>query len=112
MSTDAIRSAYLEAVGTWRGCNWPTEFGKACLDLNGLKAAQATLMAGATSGAEAAAWRAAASWLAEIEQDARNAAAEARTAAALAAAGQLRDALEHADRACALEAKYHRPLTW
>ena len=69
-------------------------------------------MARATAGTEAADWWAAARWLEEVEQDVQRAAAEARTATALAVTGRLREALDHADRACDLEAKYHRPLTW
>src|SRR5436305_13011804 len=108
MSDDLIRSAYLAGVGRWRGCDWPTAFGRGRLDLNGLKASQATLMARATSGAEAADWQAAARWLAEVERDVQSAAAEARVAADLAATGRLREALDHAGRACDLEAKYHQ----
>jgi hypothetical protein len=50
--------------------------------------------------------------LEKVEHDVQRAAAEARTAATLAATGRLREALEHAGRACDLEARYHRQLTW
>jgi hypothetical protein len=112
MNVGRFSGAYQQASGTWRGCDWPTRFSRSTLDLNGLKAAQAMLMARATSGGEGADWRAAAHWLTEVEQDAMKAEEEARTAATLADEGELDEALTHARRACTLESKYHGHLVW
>jgi hypothetical protein len=112
MPVEAVREAYLRAAEGWRGCDWPTQFGETGLDLNGLKATQAHLMARATAGSEAADWRAAVHWLSQVEQEAKEAAEEARTAVALATSGQLKEAHDHARRACAIESKYHRHLVW
>ena len=67
MTRDEILQAFLRGRNRWAGCDWPTRFGAAGLDLCALTSAQALLMARATAGAEAAEWRAAAQWLAEVE---------------------------------------------
>jgi hypothetical protein len=96
----------------WVGCDWPTAFGATGLDLNGIRSAQALLMARATAGAEAADWREAVRWLALVEADAAEAAAAGRRAADLAARGDLAAALREARRAEALEARYHPAPGW
>lgn len=112
MSPDEILQAFLGGAGRWTGCAWPTRFGSAELDLCGLTAAQARLMARATAGAEAADWRAAARWLAEVEADARQAEEAARRAAQLAAAGRFAEAAELARAACDLEGRYRPAVVW
>ena len=69
-------------------------------------------MARATAGAEAAEWRAAAQWLAEVEAAARTAEEEASRAARLAAEGQLFEAAERARSALELEARYRPAVVW
>ena len=112
MSDDAIHEAYARAAGRWTGCDWPTRFGEAELDLNGMRSDKALLMARATAGAESARWRDAARWLARVEQDARTAGEAARAAVALVGAGDLAAALEQARFACTLEAGYPHPPVW
>jgi hypothetical protein len=109
---DGIVSALAAASGKWTGCDWSTQFGRSRLDLRDLHSSQATLMAQATAGGEAADWRDAVTWLKRVEQDASQAESEAQSAARLARSGKLRDALQCADRACAIEARYRKPLTW
>ncbi|HYT93077.1 MAG TPA: hypothetical protein VEL76_30445 [Gemmataceae bacterium] len=112
ISLKEVESAYLQAAGKWIGCDWPTAFGERRLDLNGLKADQAVLLARATSGGERVNWRNAVNWLAQVERDAQAAEVEARTAVDLAAAGRLQEALQSSRRACAIEAQYHTCLVW
>lgn len=111
-AADDVWAAYLEATGEWGGCDWPTEFGEGDLDLNGLRASQAALLARATAGREAQDWRAAARWLAEVEEQAAEADREAWSAVLLAFDGRSGEALEHARRACAIEARYHAAPVW
>jgi len=82
MQAKEIERAYRQASGKWIGCDWPTEFGKTGLDLNGLKASQVLLLARATSGSERADWDAAATWLTRLEQEAGKAEDEAKQAVA------------------------------
>jgi len=112
MDKNAIRDAYFEARGKWRGCEWPTSFGTAGLNLNGLKAAHALLLAQAMAGIEAQGWREAARWLEELELDVLVAEQDARTAVNLVVAGDLTGAVAHARQAKALEAKYRTPCVW
>src|SRR5437764_959674 len=107
VTTEGVRDAYFQAAGTWTGCNWPTSFGAGGIDLNGLKAAQATLLARATSGAEQADWLAASRWLAQVEKEAKEAEEQARTALVRAEAGRWEEAVVYARRACALASTYH-----
>src|SRR5262249_3275194 len=95
-----IAEAFGRAAGSWMGCDWPTAFGKTRLNLCGLKASQALLLARATAGKEAADWHAAASWLTRIERDAREAEALARQAVKLSRAGALQRSLQVAHSAC------------
>jgi hypothetical protein len=108
----AIARAFAAASGKWKGCDWSTQFGRSRLDLNGLGPSQAQLMARATSGSEAADWRAAVAWLAEVQQDARQAESEARTALQLVQCGRLDEALQHAVEACTIESRHHKSLIW
>lgn len=109
---DALLSLYEELQNRWVGCDWPTEFGAGGLNLCGITARQAALLARATSGQESADWDEAARWLTKVEADAE----AARQAAALAwqeaSAGQLEKAYSHARRACELERRYHRHAHW
>jgi len=82
------------------------------LNLRALTAKQARLMASATAGAEAADWRAAARWLAEVESDAHRAQDAAAQAARLAAEGRLAEAAEQARAACDLEGRYRPAVVW
>lgn len=107
-----MANAFHQAEGQWTGCDWPTQFGKSGLNLSGLTAAQALLLARATAGQEAADWHAAVAWLTQIEYDAATAAALAQTALDLERQGQFVVALVHAQRACSLERKYHSRLVW
>jgi hypothetical protein len=103
---------YVQNAGKWRGCDWSTALGASKLELRGLRAAQATLLANATSGSEGADWRAAADWLARVERDAEQTDGKAAKAAELAEAGRLTEALRLVEEACALEGRYHADLVW
>jgi hypothetical protein len=103
---------YEQLKGRWRGCDWPTRFGTAGLDLAGVTSRQAALLARATSGREAVDWHGAAEWLAKIEADAEAANQAAWQAQQEASAGHLSEALGHAQRACDLERLYHAEAVW
>src|SRR5262245_49131093 len=103
---DKITRAYADAVGRWIGCDWQTSFGPRQLDLQGLTATHAVMMAQATGGVEAEAWREAARWLLQVEHHAREAEAEARAAVVWAESGDWQRAGAHARRACELEGAY------
>jgi hypothetical protein len=87
-------------------------FGKRAVDLNGMKAAQANIMARATSGPESADWRAAAKRLAQVERDAAEAEQAAAQAVVQAEQQNWKDALALAQRACSLEYHHHDQATW
>lgn len=112
MDTSAIIVAFLQGAGKWTGCSWPTRFGNSALNLDGLKASQARLMARSTAGAERAEWVAATRFLEEVERDAREAEEEACLAADLAILGQFDSAVQHMQRACSLESKYGTGRIW
>jgi hypothetical protein len=112
MSQDSITQAFLNGVGRWCGCVWPTRFGATGLDLRGLTAEQALLLARATAGAEAADWHAAARWLAEVEADARRAEEAASLAARLAGEGHVAEAVKLIRAACDLEGRYRPAVVW
>ena len=114
-----IVRAFDEAVGTWAGCDWPTRFGKAGLDLDGWSAAEAEAVAEEQRGtAEETDWRGASRWLARVEQFARRAEEEATLAVQDATAGAWRNALDHAQHARGYEFLTGRtvwrgtPTTW
>ncbi len=108
---DDIYQAYEEGVGTWTGCDWPTRVGKTGLDLNGCTATRAEALArelaGTTEGMD---WQVAAAWLGQIERYAEQAEKSAFQAMNAARAGNWREALEHAQRAWALEFASGRPM--
>jgi hypothetical protein len=105
-----IARAYTEGTGMWTGCDWPTHFGKAGLDLNGRTVAEAEARRRTTTGDEAENWRLAARWLWLIELHAAQAETHAQLAVQTAGAGDLGKALDHANRAWALEFATGRPL--
>jgi hypothetical protein len=117
-----IQRAYQEGTGTWSGCDWPTKFGKTGLDLQGWYAAEARVMAEKSfpslDAAMTADWVAAARWLAQVEEHAKQAQACAAAAVSAASDGLWREALQLAQRAWALEfttgrAIWHSfPLAW
>jgi hypothetical protein len=107
-----IKSLYHRTAGKWAGCDWPTCFGQNGLKLQDLKVSEASLLAGATAGKEAAEWREAARWLTVVEQDAKEAQDEAKAAVDMAELGDWNRALEHIRCACAIEARYHGQLVW
>ncbi len=107
-----ITQLFTQSTGVWVGCDWPTDFGSYHLDLAGLSAAQAVLMARATAGKESSAWHDASLWLARIEHEALEAETEARAALDDACRGDWVAALEHARTACDIEARYHTRLIW
>lgn len=103
---------YEQIKGHWRGCDWPTKFGTSELNLTGVTARQAALLARATSGQESADWQEAAHWLTAVEADAEAARHAAERAQFDAEAGRLQDALAHAERAVELERAYHASAGW
>jgi hypothetical protein len=106
-----IERAYEEGAGRWTGCDWPTHFGPSGLDLNGWRADQAETVALEAAGtAVAAAWEAAAQWLAQVEQYARRAETHALAALEAARLGHWDEARQQADRAWALEFATGRPF--
>jgi hypothetical protein len=115
---EEIHEAYREGTGTWSGCDWPTNFGKTGLDLQGWHSAEARGMAEQNRGTLAADWIGAARWLTQVEEHARQAEARAAAAVSAAAAGHWREALQFAEQAWALEfgsgrAIWHGfPLAW
>ena len=109
---EEIADKHRQCVGKWTGCDWPTDFGTAHLDLADLKASQVLLLARATAGKEATDWQEAAKWLGQIEQESQVAETEAGIALSLASTGQLREALFHARQACAIEKRYHSQPLW
>jgi hypothetical protein len=108
---EEVLSAYKEAVGMWTGCDWPTVFGPARLDLKDITAAEAEALAVETAGtADGETWEAAAKWLAEVESRARQAEREGALAVAAVNAGAWEDAINHARKAWSLEFNTGRPL--
>ena len=108
---EEVTRAFDQAVGTWTGCDWPTVFGPARLDLNGITAAEAETLAVETDGLpEGEHWAAAARWLDELERLAARAEREAVLAVAEAEAGARAEAVEHARTAWSLEFHTGRPL--
>lgn len=100
------------AMKQWRGCAWATSFGRGGLNLDGITASQARLVAWATTGQEALDWREAASWLDQVEADARQAAAHGGRALGLVRQGRPEAALEELGRACQLEERYPGQSAW
>src|SRR5262245_49792004 len=112
MNLDDIRRAYLHGVNRWTGCDWTTQFGGRNLNLDGLRSKQAAMVAECPHGEEAGEWRRATRWLSRVETDALLAEREAAIAVFLAIFEHGPEALLHAERACALEGRYHQQLVW
>jgi hypothetical protein len=116
---EAVFRAYQKGTGTWTGCDWPTDFGKTGLDLNGWTAAQAEAMFLETMDTTRQQdWRVAVRWLAVIERRAQEAETKAAAAVAAAGAGRWEEALHNAELAGSLEFSTGRalrhglPLAW
>lgn len=107
---DDVTRAYEEATGTWTGCDWPTVFGTAGLDLEGWTAAEARAHAMQVDPSQRQAWEAAASCLGEVERRAEGAEEAAKQAIVAAGAGEWEAAAEHARRAWSLEFATGRPF--
>jgi hypothetical protein len=107
-----ITRIFAQAAGAWTGCDWPTKFGSAHLNLDKLSSVQAMLMARATAGKEEDAWWEASHWLAHVEREALEAENEARLAVEASQALQWEIALTHARNACDIEVRYHTDLVW
>jgi hypothetical protein len=106
-----IRRVYAEATGTWKGCDWPTRFGESKLDLNGYSAEMARAkVATAATETEVEDWGKAATWLADVEREAKEAETAAAQAVAAAERGLWQKALGHAERAWAVEFGTGRPI--
>lgn len=102
MGLEDIRRAYEKATKRWIGCDWPTRFGKAGLNLCHVTSQMAAEKAN-QPGEPRDDWLAARHWLAQIEQCADRAEMQAALALAAANAGDFAAALQHADCACAIE---------
>jgi len=98
-----VTRAYEEATGTWTGCDWPTVFGSAGLNLEGWTADEATAQVMEVDESERQVWEAVACCLVEVERSAEEAEAEAKRALLAASAGAWQDAAKHARRAWSLE---------
>ncbi len=107
---EAVAQAYAEAAGTWTGCDWPTVFGSASLDLEGWTAAEAEAYAIEVEPTDRQVWEEAAGCLQEVERRAAEAEAEAKKALMAASAGAWQDAAAHAGRAWSLEFATGRPF--
>jgi hypothetical protein len=105
-----VRRAYGEAAGAWSGCDWPTVFGPAALDLQGWTAAEAEARAVEAPAAGRKDWEAAARWLRELERRAEEAEAAGELAVRAAASGDWAQAAEHAWVAWAIEFSTGRPF--
>jgi hypothetical protein len=105
-----VSRAYEAAAGTWTGCDWPTAFGPAALDLQGWTAAEAEAEAVEAPAGQRKDWAAAARWLTEVERRAEEAEAEAEMAVRAAAAGDWPQAAEHAWVAWSIEFSTGRPF--
>ncbi len=109
---DSIEQLFQQSKGRWRGCDWVTHFGPMGLNLEGLKASQARIMAMATSGIESTQWLLASQWLQDLETDAILAEREANQAMHLIHSSQWQPAFEHLQRAYLLEQKYRPSRIW
>jgi hypothetical protein len=116
---DDIVESFAEAADTWKGCDWPTRFGKTGLDLNGVTAAAAKDAAWeADSTEEMEDWNDAARWLEWLENLAEQAEVHAVHAVEAAKENDWPKAVSHARWARALEFSCGRAvrrngrLTW
>ncbi|MCA9149254.1 MAG: hypothetical protein KDA92_08150 [Planctomycetales bacterium] len=102
---------FREQSGNWGGCDWTTQFGAMCLNLKGLTARQAKMMANATTGSESTGWQEAADWLQRVEVDAQSAELAAKRAIELLP-HDTSAALTQIRKACELERRYRDPRVW
>ena len=107
-----IERLYADAKGRWWGCNWLSEFGPQHLSLCDMRAYQANLMAEATSGEEAAAWKQATSFLKRIEADAHDAERHATKAVSFVRACDFAKAMTEINAAAALETRHRKCVVW
>lgn len=107
-----VIQAYTHACGRWHGCCWPTAFGSRRLNLDGISANQARVMADALAGSEADEWRQASRWLLTIEQDAQEAEKLAAEALRLWSQGRHAEARNLARRILAVESAHHPNSQW
>ena len=107
-----VGEAFGQSVGHWFGCDWKTSFGPRQSNLEGINSVQAAMLADATSGAEGENWRRASRWLAQVEQDAREAELLAHQALEAFQVDRLQLALDLANRACQIENRYRPPIVW
>ena len=112
VNLDEVQSLFAYAEGRWTGCDWPMAMGPRQLDLQGVRANQARLLAELTPGDEATAWDEAARYLYTIERDARDAENAARRAVELFRLDSLPQSASEIERAVSLEARYRKPLVW
>ena len=115
MSDDAIHEADLRrAAGRWTGCDWPTRFGEAELDLNGMRSDKA-LADGPGHGRGRARPGGARRPPAGSPGSSRTPGRRARPPEPpwpWSARASLAAALEQARFACTLEAGYPHPPVW
>jgi hypothetical protein len=104
-----LERLYEQMAGRWNGCDWPTTFGTAALDLSGTTAAIAAARAAADIP-DSHEWHAASLWLARVERHAWEAERAAAAAMAAARADLWRDAECYAERAAMMEFITGRPL--
>jgi hypothetical protein len=116
---ERITRAYEEAQGKWIGCDWPTQYGRKGLDLNGWTVAEANYVAARTvDPEERAEWTEAANWLVRLKAHSQWAEQQATLAVAAARAGRWEEALQRVRWARALEFSTGRnlrraePSTW
>ena len=112
--TELVRLQQLvtRASSGWTGCNWQTAFGPRQLNLAGIRAYQAQVIAEATPGEESQAWADAARWLRVVEHDAKLAATHGKQALQFASSGDALAARTQIVFAIGLEAKYRSPIAW
>lgn len=111
-SSQRLADLYLAAKNRWKGCDWTTKFGRLELELRGMFAKQARLLADATSGEEAKAWTEATRWLEQVEQDACAAQAAAATAVELIEKRDFAAGLAKIEEAYRLESRYRQSVIW
>jgi hypothetical protein len=111
-SSTSFATLFDRSKDRWTGCDWPTRFGSAALNLSGITARQAALLARATAGQESADWQDAARWLTSIEAAAAAARQAAEKAHVAASAGDLQEALALAEQAVQFETPYHQDACW
>jgi len=104
---EELHRVYQEAIGTWKGCDWPKVHGETRLNLQGWSATQARAMAQTLRSED---WFRASDWLARIEHQAQLAEKKAAEAIEAASEGRWRDALVNAEWAWSLEFSTGRPL--